>query len=95
MEYFFDECTTWELNDILENIPYLNRSSWEQSRLQTYVIAQVNSKKKLTQQDILKFKWEDMSGMLAEEHDTSISKYDIQRLENLASELGNAKTDGT
>ena len=87
-----DEMTFWEINDLIENLPYADRSAWEQARLNAYVIAQVNSRKKLTQQDILKFKWEDPSEMLKhEKHDTSISKAEVQRLQNLAGQLEKAK----
>lgn len=94
-----DEMTFWEINDLIENLPYADRSTWEQARLNAYVVAQVNSKKKLKQQDILKFKWEDMSEMLKKEkHDTSISTAEIQRLKDLSLQLENAKwvdVDGT
>ena len=91
LEYFFDECTTWELNDILENLPYLDRSSWEQSRLQAYVIAQVNTKKKLTQQDVIKFKWEDMKNFMKDEHIKEISTSEIIRLQELSKNFENCK----
>lgn len=39
---------------------YLNsKESWEQTRLISYLIAQVNSKKHLELSDIIKFKWDD------------------------------------
>lgn len=87
-----DEMTFWEINDLIENLPYMDRSAWEQARLNAYVVAQVNSKKKLTQQDILKFKWEDMSEMFKEENDnTPMTSEEIQRLKDLSQKLENAK----
>ena len=76
-----DEMQTWEINDMIENIPYTDRALWETARVNAYVVAQVNSKKKLTQQDILKFKWEDMSNLMHEEHIIEMSNADIKRLE--------------
>jgi len=28
-----EECTEWELNDIVSNIPYVDRNIWETSRM--------------------------------------------------------------
>lgn len=87
-----DEMTFWEINDLIENLPYMDRSAWEQARLNAYVVAQVNSKKKLTQQDILKFKWEDMSEMFKQEDDnTPMTSEEFQRLKDLSQKLENAK----
>jgi len=58
IHYFMDMCTDWELYNIVDNLPNLDRNLWESSRLIAYVVAQVNSKKKLTFQDICSFKWE-------------------------------------
>ena len=54
-----DTCTEWELNDIVSNIPYLDRNMWEIGRMQSYITAQVNSRRKLQFSDICKFKWEE------------------------------------
>jgi len=81
-----DTCTVWEINDIIDNLPYLDRNLWESSRLNTYVLAQVNTKKHLTQQEILKFKWEEehKEDFLEKEKDIEISTEDINRLKNIA-----------
>lgn len=86
-----DEMQTWEINDMIENIPYTDRALWETARVNAYVVAQVNSKKKLTQQDILKFKWEDMSNFMHEEHIIEMSNTDIKRLEELSKNFKNVK----
>lgn len=88
-----DEMQTWEINDMIENIPYTDRALWETARVNAYVVAQVNSKKKLTQQDILKFKWEDMSNFMNEEHIIEISNADIKRLEELSKNFKNVKLE--
>jgi hypothetical protein len=81
-----DECTEWELNDLVDLLPYNNRASWEQARLNAYVTAQVNSRKKLEMQDICKFKWEEKDeDLFIQEHNYEISNEDIERLMNLSS----------
>ena len=86
-----DEMQTWEINDMIENIPYTDRALWETARVNAYVVAQVNSRKKLTQQDILKFKWEDMSNFMHEDHIIEMSNEDIKRLEELSKNFKNVK----
>ena len=98
IQYFMDEMQTWEINDMIENIPYTDRALWETARVNAYVVAQVNSaqvnsRKKLTQQDILKFKWEDMSNFMNEEHIIEISNADIKRLEELSKNFKNVKLE--
>ncbi len=82
IEYFLDRCTEWELNDIVDNLPYLDRNLWESSRLNAYVTAQVNSKKKLTFQDICTFKWEETD--LQDKVQMDITEDDISRLKQLS-----------
>lgn len=69
-----DEMEDWEVNDIIENLPYLDRNDWERSRLQVYSNVQMNTKKKLKPNDILEFPWDN------KEENTSISNEDIDRL---------------
>ena len=85
-EYFMDKCTEWEVNDLIDNIPYLDRNLWDSQRLNAYITAQVNSKKKLTQQDICKFKWDehDIEEFVKKDTDTNISTEDINRLKELS-----------
>lgn len=85
-EYFMNECQTWELNDLIDNIPYLDRNLWDSQRLNAYITAQINSRKKLTQQDICVFKWDnkDITDFVKEESSKIMTKTDINRLKNLA-----------
>ena len=76
-----DDCTDWELNNLIENIPYLDRNLWESSRLNSYVTAQVNSRKKISYQDICNFKCEEKE---TEEKNIEISDDDIERLKQLS-----------
>lgn len=86
-----DKCSVWEINDIVENLPYLDRNLWEAQRLNTYVLAQVNSKRHLTQQEILKFKWEEDNSQdfVQQEHNYEISNDDIARLKQLSKQWEN------
>lgn len=93
IQYFMDEMQTWEINDMIENIPYTDRALWETARVNAYVVAQVNSRKKMTQQDILKFKWEDMSNFMHDEHIIEMSNEDIKRLEELSKNFKNVKLE--
>lgn len=73
-----DEMQDYEVNDILDALPYLDRNSWEQSRLQSLVTAQVNSKKQLKATDIIKLPWDEDN--VTETSPTEISTEDIERL---------------
>ncbi len=76
-----DMCTDWELYNIVDNLPNLDRSLWESSRLIAYVVAQVNSKKKLRFKDICSFKWEESDNL---EPQIEISNDDIDKLKELS-----------
>ena len=58
-EYFMDKMEEWEVYNFYDSLKYANRSEWEQTRLLMYVIAQVNSKKKIDIKEIMSFPWED------------------------------------
>jgi len=83
-----DKCQEWELNDLMENIPYLDRNLWESQRLNTYVVAQVNSRKKMELKDICNFKWE-QEDKTEEEHDVEINNDEIRRLKEIAKQWEN------
>jgi hypothetical protein len=86
LEYFMDKCSEWEINDIIDLIPYCDRSQWEGARLNAYVTAQVNSRKRLNQQDICRFKWEDEDDTLFQENEDAqrITDEDINRLAKIS-----------
>lgn len=83
-EYFFDKMQMYELQPFINNMNKKNKESWEQTRLLAYILAQVNSTKKLSMTDIIKFSWD-----LDENKVTSISNEDIERLKNKAKEFEN------
>lgn len=81
---------TWsEINTLMKYDYYVSQDSWEQSRLVAYMIAQVNSRKRLKFDDIMKFPWEEAN----EIHDTTITKEDIERLKMKAQKYLENKKD--
>lgn len=69
----------YELETLISSLYQKNRESWEQTRLLAYILAQVNSTKKLKPSDILSFVWDnDNKG------NTSISNEDVKRLKERA-----------
>lgn len=48
----------WELYDILRFIPYADKSSWEQTRLLSLMIAQKFCKKRLKLKDMFELPWD-------------------------------------
>ncbi len=85
VKYFMDELEEWEAQDIIDCIPYSDKALWECTRGQMYMVAQINSKKKLKPTDIFKFAWDD------ELKNTSISNTEIERLRQRAKLIGQQK----
>lgn len=84
VEYFMDTMTEWEINDIIDNLPYLDRNMWEACRLSAWITIQANSRDEVAMQDVLQFKWEDASDRAK---DTEISNEDIARLREKAKQI--------
>lgn len=84
VEYFMDTMTEWEINDIIENLPNLDRNMWEACRLSTWVTMRVNSTEDIAIQDVLRFKWDDAS---VESKEIEISNEDIARLREKAKQI--------
>ena len=66
----------YEVNDIISCLQYSDVNLWESNRINGYIFAQSNSKKKLSPQDIIKFPWDEVEL----EKNIEISNEDIQRL---------------
>lgn len=79
-QYVLDEMQMYEVQVAMKYGYYANKDVWEANRLTAYIMAQVNSKRKLKVADIVTFPWEDKE----EASDTRISKEDIQRLQKQA-----------
>lgn len=70
----------YEVNAALKYQYYVYKEEWEQTRLIAYITAQVNSKKRLKLEDIIKFPWDGKEA----EKEKVISKEDINRLNKMA-----------
>lgn len=79
-KYVLDEMQMYEINALMDNKHLSVKDSWEQARMIAYMIAQVNSKKKLNPDDVIKFSWDENTAS----GDTSISDEDIERLRQKA-----------
>ena len=73
----------YEVQPLITSMHLKHRDSWEQSRMIAYIIAQVNSRKKLNPTDIIKFTWDNEEEMNKE---TSMSNEDLERLRKKAKE---------
>lgn len=82
-KYVLDEMEMYEAKALLDFEYYSHKDGWEQARMIAWMIAQVNSKKQLHTDDITKFYWEKGETI---EHDTKITKEDVERLKNKAQE---------
>lgn len=80
VEYFFDKMQMYEVNTILKQLQYRNKTSWEQTRFNSYINAQINNSKKIKLTDILTFSWDEMKDKPQEE----INDSEIKRLKDKA-----------
>lgn len=74
-KYVLDEMSWAEINTLLKYDYYAYKDSWEQARMISYLIAQVNSKKRLQFSDIMEFPWEKEN-----EDNVPITKEELNRL---------------
>ena len=84
MPYFLDECSLWEIDNIIDNIPYTDRNMWESSRLNSWTIAKANFKGVGKMTEFIPLPWEKTKIKPKQKADTSISNEDVERLRNLA-----------
>ena len=70
----------WEVYNFYDSLKYCNRSEWEQTRLIMYILAQVNSKKKLEITEILQFPWDTAEDI----HDIEMTNEQRDRLKEKA-----------
>ena len=83
MEYFLDKMKPYELTIICEKLHLRTKDQWEQARMISYLIAQVNSNKKLKPTDIINFAWEKQVTK-EEPHNYSIDE--VERIKAIALE---------
>lgn len=73
-----DDMQLYEIDDILEYLPYLDRNGWEQCRLNTYFTSQIDHSK-ITIDKFLPLPWEEESN--AARH--RITKEEIEYMKQL------------
>lgn len=78
--YFLDRMQPYELTNIIEALPYIDRNQWEQTRLKIFSTASMFSKSNLTVTDIMRFKWDEEN----DEPKQDITQTDIDRLKQQA-----------
>ena len=61
IEYFLDNMKYYELDPLIHSVGISVKTSWEQARIISYIIAQVNSAKQLKPDSILSFPWDEIS----------------------------------
>lgn len=83
---------SYEIVALLSNQYQKDKESWEQTRLIAYIIAQSNTKKKLTLQSIIKFPWEQETKKAKPE---MMSDKDLKRLKAAAQNFINNNTINT
>ena len=54
-----DSCTDWEVNDIIDCLPFADRNLWDSTRLVAYLLGKAHFKGIKSPSDIVKFKWDD------------------------------------
>lgn len=84
-QYAMDKMQMYELNFMLDSLNYSERDMMEMMRFNSYITAQVNSKKKMKPKDIIAFPWDNE----VDEQDKHISDDDISRLKNKAKQFIN------
>lgn len=80
----------YEVDALLDNYYMKNKDSWEQARLIAYITAQVNSKDKLSLQDIMKFYWEkDEVSAVSGEVDMKSIEQELKQMEDILNNNNN------
>lgn len=74
--YFLDEATEYEVMALLQVMEYATKTQWETMRANMYVVAQTQSTKKLTPQDIMVLPWEKVEKQKEQE----ISTEEVNRM---------------
>lgn len=84
--YFMDSATFWEIDNVLECLPYCDRNFMESQRLSTFIQAKAHFKGISKPQDIATFEWEKEHKEEKETNpdDIEISNEEIKRLKELS-----------
>lgn len=84
LEYFLDKMKPYELSIICDSLHLRNKDSWEQARMIAYIMAQVNSTKRLKPTDIIKFGWENENQDETTTPNKPLTKEDVERIKAIA-----------
>lgn len=81
-----DSLQEYEIEPIVQNIPFIEKGDWERTRFQTYCNLQKSSSKRLFPTDLISFPWENEESSTEQINANSepLSKEDIQRLKEQA-----------
>lgn len=71
----------YEATEYLGSLQYKDKTGWEQTRQLAYVMAQVNSTKKITPQDVMRTPWDE------EKNPVEVTDEDRERLTQKAEEV--------
>lgn len=81
---FLDEVDPYEVDDVLDCIPYYDRVGWEQTRLKATIQANCFASEPLSPEDIMHFQWDDIKD---KKDKKTINKEDIERLKARAKKI--------
>ena len=86
IEYFMDSLQEYEIEPIVQNIPFIEKGDWERTRFQSYCNLQKSSSKRISPQDLITFPWEKEDDNTDQINGNSepLSKEEIQRLKEQA-----------
>lgn len=74
----------YEVDSLLDSYYLKNKDSWEQARLIAYMTAQVNSRERISPEDIMKFHWEkDDKPVENNDHEQKNIELEIKQLEDI------------
>lgn len=77
-----DSLQEYEIEPIVQNIPFIEKGDWERTRFQSYCNLQKSSSKRISPQDLITFPWENEESSTEQINGNSepLSKEDIERL---------------
>ena len=77
-----DTLQEYEIEPIIQNIPFIEKGDWERTRFQSYCNLQKSSSKRISPQDLITFPWEKEESSTDQINGNSepLSKEDIERL---------------
>lgn len=83
IDYVYNELELWQINGLIRDSYLCHSNEWEQARLIAYIMAQVNSKKKIKPTDLLRFSWEKEEAYTTK----PVSAEELLRLQNKAKQM--------